>query len=81
MWHSDDQMTENQCMLLTSPSRVLLAGHQPKLSLLDLETQAVIVSAEINEIGCAILRPSHTYVCAGDTSGKVRQRKGILGHH
>ena len=71
MFDSDEQMTEMQCMLLTSPTSVLLGGHQPKISLLDLESQAVIRDSTINEIGCAILRPSHSYVCAGDTSGKV----------
>ena len=65
-------MSDMQCMMQTAPNVVLLGGHQPEVIELDLNTQQEIRQVKVSDIGCAILRPSQRYICAGDTSGKVR---------
>ncbi|KAL4222806.1 poly(A)-specific ribonuclease [Mactra antiquata] len=64
-------MHDMQCMLLTSPSSLLIGGHHTKVIDLDLSTVSERQKFEVSEPGCAILRHTSKYICAGDTSGKV----------
>ncbi|VDI60303.1 PAB-dependent poly(A)-specific ribonuclease subunit 2 [Mytilus galloprovincialis] len=65
-------MQEMQCMIMTSPNTVLMGGHQTKVLQLDIEGMREIRQVDVPEPGCAIFRSSNKYICAGDTSGKVR---------
>lgn len=65
-------MQEMQCMIMTSPTSVLLGGHQTAVIELDIEGMREIRQVDVPEPGCAIFRSSNKYICAGDTSGKVR---------
>lgn len=64
-------MHNMQCMLMTSGHSVLIGGHQTKALQLDLEMLKEIRTIDIPEPGCAILRSSNKFICAGDTGGKV----------
>ncbi|KAK3103914.1 hypothetical protein FSP39_022867 [Pinctada imbricata] len=64
-------MHNMQCMMRTSPSSVIVGGHQTKVIELDMEKQEEIRSVDVAEPGVAIFRHTSKYICAGDTAGKV----------
>lgn len=64
-------MHDMQCMLVTSPTSLLIGGHHTKVIHLDLTTLKEKQKYEVHEPGCAILRHANKYIYAGDTSGKV----------
>ncbi|ESO96381.1 hypothetical protein LOTGIDRAFT_143977 [Lottia gigantea] len=69
--YTDPQMLDMQCMIRTSPTSLLVGGHQKKAFELDLNKVQLINEFEMNDPGCAILRQNSKYLFAGDTSGKV----------
>ncbi|XP_034247710.1 PAN2-PAN3 deadenylation complex catalytic subunit PAN2 isoform X2 [Thrips palmi] len=69
--HCSENMVEMQCMLQTSPTSLLMGGHQDKLIQFDL-TQGIETGLfDAGENGCAILRQHPRYLCSGDPSGRV----------
>lgn len=64
-------MQNMQCMMMTGPSSVIIGGHQTKVIELEVEHKEVIREVDIPEPGCAILRGTNKYICAGDTAGKI----------
>ncbi|XP_060593443.1 PAN2-PAN3 deadenylation complex catalytic subunit PAN2-like [Ruditapes philippinarum] len=64
-------MHDMQCMLVTSPTSLLIGGHHTKVIDLDLTTVTERQKFEVPDPGCAILRTTSKCICAGDTSGKV----------
>ncbi|XP_062586569.1 PAN2-PAN3 deadenylation complex catalytic subunit PAN2-like [Saccostrea cucullata] len=64
-------MHNMQCMMMTGPSTVIIGGHQTKVIEIEVEHKEVIREVDIPEPGCAILRGTNKYICAGDTAGKV----------
>ncbi|KAK6190508.1 hypothetical protein SNE40_002365 [Patella caerulea] len=69
--YSDPIMQDMQCMLRTSPTSLLIGGHQKKAIEIDLNKVQIVQEFDTNDAGCAILRQSGKYLCVGDTSGKV----------
>lgn len=72
--HSSDAMQEMQCMLLTSPTTLLVGGHQENVIEIDLTRIEEVKQIDVGPSGCAILRSHSRFICAGDTSGKVTLR-------
>ncbi|KAJ8313873.1 hypothetical protein KUTeg_008434 [Tegillarca granosa] len=70
-FYRSPSMQSMQCMLLTSPSSVLIGGHQTKVIELDLEQLQEINQFDVPEPGCAIFRRTNKFLCAGDAGGKV----------
>lgn len=67
-------LTDAVCMLQhpVSSSRLLIAGHQPALIDLDLET--LTEQQLVDSGGCAILRHHNRFLCCGDVSGNISLR-------
>ncbi|XP_074658834.1 PAN2-PAN3 deadenylation complex catalytic subunit PAN2-like [Tubulanus polymorphus] len=72
--YTDENLQNMQCMLQNSPTSLLIAGHQKTVIEFDFNQGRRLRLMEVGEHGCAILRYSNRYICAGDTSGKVTLR-------
>ncbi|XP_026294129.1 PAN2-PAN3 deadenylation complex catalytic subunit PAN2 isoform X1 [Frankliniella occidentalis] len=72
--HCSENMVEMQCMLQTSPTSLLMGGHQDKIIQFDLAQGIETGLIDVGENGCAILRQHPRYVCAGDPSGRITLR-------
>ncbi|XP_022916224.1 PAN2-PAN3 deadenylation complex catalytic subunit PAN2 isoform X2 [Onthophagus taurus] len=72
--HMSSNMTEMQCMLQLSPSRLLLAGHQDKLIDFNLSVCKETNLVDVGETGCAMLRGHSRFVCAGNPMGRIDLR-------
>ncbi|XP_041365358.1 PAN2-PAN3 deadenylation complex catalytic subunit Pan2-like isoform X2 [Gigantopelta aegis] len=71
-YQGQESMQDMQCMMMTGPSAVLMGGHQAKAVEFDLTKGQEMNQFDIGEPGCAIFRQSARFICAGDTSGKVK---------
>ncbi|KRT85961.1 Peptidase [Oryctes borbonicus] len=72
--HSSSNMTEMQCMLQLSPSRLLLAGHQDKLIDFNMSMCKETNLIDVGETGCVMLRAHNRFVCAGNPLGRIDLR-------
>lgn len=72
--HVSSNMSEMQCMLQMSPTRILMGGHRDKLIDFNLQICKETQVIEVKEGATVMLRPHSRYVCCGSPSGSVQLR-------
>ncbi|CAH1129083.1 unnamed protein product [Ceutorhynchus assimilis] len=72
--HVSSNMSDMQCMLQLSPSRLLIGGHRDKLIDFNLQICKETQVVDVYEGGSVMLRPHSRYVCCGSPTGSVELR-------
>ncbi|XP_049859077.1 PAN2-PAN3 deadenylation complex catalytic subunit PAN2 [Schistocerca gregaria] len=72
--YSSVHMEDMQCQLQLSQDTVLMGGHQEKIIEFNLPRRQEIKLHQVGKNGCAILRQSGRFICAGDPSGRIDLR-------
>ncbi|XP_046740616.1 PAN2-PAN3 deadenylation complex catalytic subunit PAN2 isoform X1 [Diprion similis] len=72
--HTSSNMIDMQCMLQTSPTRLLMGGHQKKIIDFNLTRGKETGLVHVGDHGCAILRQHSRLICAGNPAGRIDLR-------
>ncbi|KAL3273425.1 hypothetical protein HHI36_014869 [Cryptolaemus montrouzieri] len=75
--HTSPNISEMQCMLQISPTRLLLGGHQNKLIDFNLAMCRETASVDVGDAGCVMLRPHSRFICCGNPLGRIDLRDPI----
>lgn len=77
--HRSKNLTDALCMFSLSPTRLLIAGHQPNIIDFDPTTQTEQAVVHAGDNGCAIIRKyDHSrFLCCGDVHGFISLRDPI----
>ncbi|KAG5680909.1 hypothetical protein PVAND_010387 [Polypedilum vanderplanki] len=80
--HRSKNLTDALCMFALSPTRLLIAGHQPNLIDFDLTTMTEQAIIDVGEHGCAIIKKyDHSrFLCCGDVNGFITLRDPLTLH-
>ncbi|XP_019760308.1 PAN2-PAN3 deadenylation complex catalytic subunit PAN2 isoform X1 [Dendroctonus ponderosae] len=72
--HVSSNMSEMQCMLQMSPTRLLIGGHRDKLIDFNLQICKENQVGNVSEGASVMLRPHSRYVCCGSPTGSIELR-------
>ncbi|XP_076249943.1 PAN2-PAN3 deadenylation complex catalytic subunit PAN2 isoform X1 [Rhynchophorus ferrugineus] len=72
--HMSMNMTEMQCLLPMSNSRILIGGHKEKLIDFNLQICKETQVINVKDSSTVMLRPHSRFVCCGNPSGSIELR-------
>ncbi|XP_066260794.1 PAN2-PAN3 deadenylation complex catalytic subunit PAN2 [Euwallacea similis] len=72
--HVSSNMSDMQCMLQVSPTRLIMGGHRDKLIDFNLQICKETQVIEVPEAASVMLRLHSRYICCGSPSGSIQLR-------